>query len=177
MGQHSKDCFAARALHAPDGETAQAHARIRRMASQTTAAVTGRLVCKLQTQREEESQDKLDECFAIAAQRKVGSFIVEIDGHGAVLSGRFGGEGHVAYPCGWQSVWMRHGERNVSKHQGVAGVRGRYHLIRWNLRHRVGGSNQRHSSKREPTLQACVTTDVVASPVTMLANGHKAPLF
>src|SRR5882724_10791599 len=104
MGQHRKDCFAARALHAPDGETAQAHARIRSMASQTTAAVTGRLVCKLQTQREDESQDKLDECFAIAEQRKVGSFIVEIDG-----------------------------ERNVSKHQGVAGARGRYHLIRWNL--------------------------------------------
>src|SRR6267143_4187169 len=133
MGQHSKDCFAARALHAPDGETAQAHARIRRMARQPTAAVTGRFVCKLKTQREDESQDKLDECFAIAEQRKVGSFIVEIDGNGAVLSGRFGGVGHVASPCGWQSVWMRHGERNVSKHQGVAGARGRYHLIRWNL--------------------------------------------
>src|SRR5437660_7517219 len=133
MGQHSKDCFAARALNAPDGETAQAHARIMRMASQTTAAVTGRFVCKLKTQREDESQDKLDECFAIAEQREVGSFIVEIDGNGAVLSGRFGGVGHVASPCGWQSVWMRYGERNVSKHQGVAGARGRYHLIRWNL--------------------------------------------
>jgi hypothetical protein len=104
-----------------------------RMASQTTAAVTGRFVCKLKTQREDESQDKLDECFAIAEQRKVGSFIVEIDGNGAVLSGRFGGVGHVASPCRWQSVWMRHGEHSVSKHQGVAGARGRYHLIRWNL--------------------------------------------
>src|SRR5260370_29235444 len=103
------------------------------MASQTTAAVTGRFVCKLQTQREDESQDKLDECFAIAEQREVGSCIVEIDGHGAVLSGRFGGVGHVASPCGWQSVWMRHADRNVSKHQGVAGARGRDHLIRWNL--------------------------------------------
>src|SRR5215471_10848899 len=45
------------------------------------------------------------------------------------------------------------------------------------LRHRGRGANQRHSSKREPTRQAYVTTDVVASPVTMLANGHKAPLF
>src|SRR5713101_3182925 len=80
MGQHSQDGFAARALHAPDGETAQAHARIMSMASQTTAAVTGRFVCKLKTQREDESQDKLDECFAIAEQRAVGSFIVEIDG-------------------------------------------------------------------------------------------------
>src|SRR5262249_51210115 len=40
-----------------------------------------------------------------------------------------------------------------------------------------GGAQPRHSSKREPTCKACVTTDVVASPVTMLANGHKAPLF
>src|SRR5215831_7624805 len=45
------------------------------------------------------------------------------------------------------------------------------------LRHRARGANQRHSSKREPTRQACVTTAVVASPVAMLANGHKAPLF
>ena len=45
------------------------------------------------------------------------------------------------------------------------------------LRHRGRGANQRHASKREPTREACVTTDVVASPVTMLANGHKAPLF
>src|SRR5262245_48756217 len=45
------------------------------------------------------------------------------------------------------------------------------------LRHRGRGANQRHSSKREPTREACVTTDVVASPVTMLANGHKAPMF
>src|SRR5262249_23507712 len=69
----------------------------------------------------------------IAEQREVGSFIVEIDGNGAVLSGRFGGVGHVASPCGWQSVWMRHGEHSVSKHQGAAGAGGRYHLIRWNL--------------------------------------------
>ena len=45
------------------------------------------------------------------------------------------------------------------------------------LRHRARGANHRHSSKREPTRQACVTTAVVASPVTMRANGHKAPLF
>ena len=45
------------------------------------------------------------------------------------------------------------------------------------LRHRGRGANQRHASKREPTHKACVTTAVVASPVTMRANGHKAPLF
>src|SRR5262249_39076188 len=45
------------------------------------------------------------------------------------------------------------------------------------LRHRGRGANHRHASKREPTRQACVTTAVVASPMTMRANGYKAPLF
>src|SRR5262249_39675878 len=45
------------------------------------------------------------------------------------------------------------------------------------LRHRGRGANHRHASKREPTRKACVTTAVVASPVTMRANGHKAPRF
>jgi len=54
------------------------------MASQTTAAVTGRFVCKLKTQREDESQDKLDECFAIAEQREVGRAcrVMEVGGLG-----------------------------------------------------------------------------------------------
>jgi hypothetical protein len=45
------------------------------------------------------------------------------------------------------------------------------------LRHRARGANHRHAAKRQPTREACVTTAVVASPVTMRANGHKAPLF
>ena len=45
------------------------------------------------------------------------------------------------------------------------------------LRHRVRGAPYRHASQREPTRQACVTTAVVASPVTLLANGQKAPRF
>ena len=44
-------------------------------------------------------------------------------------------------------------------------------------RHRGREGALKHSSTREPTPRACVTTAVVASPVTMLANGHKAPLF
>src|SRR5215831_10926570 len=35
--------------------------------------------------------------------------------------------------------------------------------------------SHRHSSKGESALQASVTTAVVASPLTMLANGHKTP--
>jgi len=39
------------------------------------------------------------------------------------------------------------------------------------------GANHTHASTREPTRTACVTTDVVASPMTMRANGHQAPRF
>jgi len=44
-------------------------------------------------------------------------------------------------------------------------------------RHRVRGANPQHASKRERTLQAWVTTTVVASPVPMRAHEHKAPLL
>jgi hypothetical protein len=43
------------------------------------------------------------------------------------------------------------------------------------LRYRVQGANHKHASTREPTRKASVTTAVVASPVTMRANGHTAP--
>jgi hypothetical protein len=43
------------------------------------------------------------------------------------------------------------------------------------LRHWARGAHHRPASTREPTRSACVTTAVVASPVTMLATGHKAP--
>src|SRR5687768_7125521 len=82
-----------------------------------TDAFTGGFVCELKTQGEDESQDELDECFAIAEQLKVGRLIVEIDGDRAVLSGRFGGLGHVSSPCGWQPVWIRHREDNTLKDQ------------------------------------------------------------
>jgi hypothetical protein len=87
------------------------------VASQGTAAVTGRFVMELETQGEDESQDKLDEGFAIAEQLKVGRLIVEIDGNRTVLSGRFGGLDHVSSPCGWQPVWMRHREDKALKDQ------------------------------------------------------------
>jgi hypothetical protein len=45
------------------------------------------------------------------------------------------------------------------------------------LRHRGRGATHRPAAQREPTRQACVPTAVVASPVTIRANGYKAPLF
>jgi hypothetical protein len=85
--------------------------------SQTPVAVTSRFVGELKAQGEDEGQDELDECLAIGKKLRVGGLIVEIDGDGAVLSGRFGGPGHVSSPCGWQSVWMRHGVGNILKDQ------------------------------------------------------------
>jgi hypothetical protein len=87
------------------------------VASQRAAAITGRLVAELETQGKDKSQDELDKGSAIAEQLKVGRLIVDIDGHRAVLSGRFGGPGHVSSPCGWQPVWMRHHEDKALKDQ------------------------------------------------------------
>jgi len=53
-------------------------------------------VGELKTQREEEGEDTLDKGFAVVNQPKVGGFIVEIDGDGAVSSWRFGSLSHVS---------------------------------------------------------------------------------
>ena len=116
MRQYGENGFTPRALDAPNGETTEPDTGVMRVAGQTDA-FTGGFVCELKTQGEDESQDELDECFAIAEQLKVGRLIVEIDGDRAVLSGRFGGLGHVSSPCGWQPVWIRHREDKALKDQ------------------------------------------------------------
>src|SRR5688500_18363112 len=103
MRQHGENGFTPRALDAPNGETAEPDTDVMRVAGQT-AAFTGGFVMELKPQGKDESQDELDECFAMAEQLKVGRLIVEIDGDRAVLSGRFGALGHVSSPCGWQPV-------------------------------------------------------------------------
>ena len=65
MGQYRKNSLASRALNAPDGKAAQADSHIMGVASQTIAAVTGRFVGELKTQREDEGEDTLDKCFAV----------------------------------------------------------------------------------------------------------------
>jgi len=66
------------------------------VARQTPAAGTRGFVAELEAKSKEKSQHELNERFAIAAQLKVGGFILEIDGDGAVLTGRFGGLSHVS---------------------------------------------------------------------------------
>jgi hypothetical protein len=68
------------------------------VAGQTAAAGTGRLVDKLEAEREEEGEDKLDKRFAIVDQLEVGGWVLEIDGDGAVLACRFGGVAHGLSP-------------------------------------------------------------------------------
>src|SRR5262245_7287223 len=82
------------ALNTPDSEAAQANAGIMGVAGQTSAAGTGRPVDKLEAEREEEGEDKLDKRFAIVDQLEVGGWVLEIDGDGAVLACRFGGVAH-----------------------------------------------------------------------------------
>jgi hypothetical protein len=72
MRQNREDRPASGALNAPDGEAAETNTGIMGVASQRAAAITGRFVVELETQREDESQDELDEGSAIAEQLKVG---------------------------------------------------------------------------------------------------------
>ena len=88
--QDGEDRLAGGALDAPDGETTQADPGVMGVAREAPAAATGRLVEELKAKGEDERQDELDKRLAIAQQLKVGGFIMEIDGDGAVLAGRFG---------------------------------------------------------------------------------------
>ena len=66
------------------------------MTGQTAATDTGRLVGKLEADREDEGKDKLDKGLGIVNQLIVSGFIVEIDGHGAVFPRWFGSLSHVS---------------------------------------------------------------------------------
>ena len=60
------------ALDTPDGEAIQANPGIMGVTGQTATTRTGRLVGKLEANREDERQDKLDKRFAIVDQLEVG---------------------------------------------------------------------------------------------------------
>ena len=118
VGQDGEHRFASRALNAPDGQPTQADSHIMGVAGQTTAAGTGRFVGELKPQREDEGEDKLDKCFAIVNQLKIGGFILEIDGDRAVLPWRFGSLSHVSPQVIRSRMLMRHDEGNAWKDQG-----------------------------------------------------------
>jgi hypothetical protein len=65
-----------------------------RVACETPAIATARLVCELKTEGEEESTHEFDERLAIVQQLKVGRFMLNINRDGPVCAGLTGG---VAY--------------------------------------------------------------------------------
>jgi hypothetical protein len=75
-------------------------------------------VGELKPQREDEGEDKLDKCFAIVNQLKIGGFILEIDGEGAVFPRRFGSLSHVFPQVIRSRMLMRHDGGNAWKDQG-----------------------------------------------------------
>ena len=101
MRQDGEDRFAGGALDAPDGEPAQANPRIMGVARQAPTLAAAGLVEELKAEGQEEGEDELDKCLAVAEQRKVSGFIVEINGDRAVVACRFGVLCHVSSPCGW----------------------------------------------------------------------------
>lgn len=79
--------------------------------------MTGRLVGELEAEREEKSEDDLEERLGVAQEFSVGRLIVEIDGDGPVLACRFGGLSPRLPPWRWSLARMRHRDGNVLKDQ------------------------------------------------------------
>jgi hypothetical protein len=82
---------APRALEPPDGDPTQTDAHIMRVAGQTPAPITGRLVLELAAKGQEEGEPTFDKGFAVFQQPEVGRVVPKIDGDGAVFSRRCGG--------------------------------------------------------------------------------------
>jgi hypothetical protein len=68
-----------------------------RVAGQAPAA-TGRLMLEVKAKGEEKGEDEFDKDLAVVKELKVGRFIVEIDGNGAVLPYLCGSCAHMLPP-------------------------------------------------------------------------------
>ena len=86
------------ALDTPDGEPTQPDTGIMGVAGETPAAATGRLVCELKAEGEEESAHEFHKGLAIAKQLNVSRVVSKIDSDGAVFAGLFGCCAHVSPP-------------------------------------------------------------------------------
>jgi hypothetical protein len=98
MGNHAgltnRVGFTPRALDAPDGDATQTDTDIMRVAGETPAPATGRLVYELKAEGEEESAHEFDKRLAIAKQLKVGRFMLKINSDGSVFAGLTDGMAH-----------------------------------------------------------------------------------
>jgi hypothetical protein len=90
VGENREHRPTRRALETPDGETTQPDTDIMRVARQAPAAATGRLVCELNPEGQDERQHPFDNRLAVAQQLNVGRFVLKIDGDGPVFSRRCG---------------------------------------------------------------------------------------
>jgi hypothetical protein len=88
--------FTRRALDTPDGKTTQPDPDIMRVARQAPSAATGRLVCELKADGQDEGKHPFDKGLAIAKQLNVGRFILKIDRDGPICAGLAGGVSHGA---------------------------------------------------------------------------------
>jgi hypothetical protein len=134
MWQDRKDGFARRALYPPDRDSAKTDAHIMGVARQASSPATGRFVFQLKAKSEEKGENTFDKRLAIAKQLKVSSFILEIDGDGAVVAGLMGCGSHgsssgpmvrAADDPTWRNT------STISRSARRAEIR--HHYIRWNV--------------------------------------------
>ena len=69
------------------------------VARQASTSATGRLVCELKAEGQDEGQHTFEKRLAVFQQVEVGRFVSKIDGDGAVCSRRFGRCAHVSPLC------------------------------------------------------------------------------
>src|SRR5262249_12486334 len=98
VGEDREHRAACAALDPPDGDPTHTETDIMRVACETPAPVTGGLVCELKAKRQHEGEDTLEKCFAITKERKVGGFVLEIDGDRPIFAGLASGVAHGSSP-------------------------------------------------------------------------------
>lgn len=113
-----QDCehgFAGGALHAPEGEPAQANPRVMGVAREAPTLTAAGLVEELKVKGEEEGEDEFDQRCGVAQEGKVGYLIEEVDGDRAVVAYRFSGVSQVSFPVQRSLAQRRHGEGHALK--------------------------------------------------------------
>jgi hypothetical protein len=69
-----------------------------RVTCETPAPATGRLMCELKAEGEEESAHEFHKGLTVAQQLQVGRIVSKIDSDSAVFAGSFGSLPHVSPP-------------------------------------------------------------------------------
>ena len=94
MRQDREHGFTPRTLETPDADPTQADPDIMGVAGQASTSTTGRFVCELKAQGQDEGHHTFDKRLAISKQSKVGRLVSKIDGNGAVSAGLASGVSH-----------------------------------------------------------------------------------